>query len=93
MLSLSSDTLAAMPWVFLFLFLASAAAADDVVRVDLFRSSDGTVEVAKERHETGLFSQTTWLRLLEEAGFTPESVVEETEEDRPPRVLFIGRVP
>jgi len=59
----------------------------------IFRDPDGGIEVAHETHKTGLFSEMTWLRLLREQGFTAESLHEETDEDRPPRTLFIGRVP
>ncbi len=57
----------------------------------LLREADGTVRVAHETHRCGLFSRATWLRLLREAGFAPEAVPEVTEEDRPPRELFVGR--
>jgi SAM-dependent methyltransferase len=57
----------------------------------LLREADGTVQVAHETHRCGLFPRATWLRLLGEAGFAPEAVPEVTEEDRPPRELFVGR--
>jgi trans-aconitate methyltransferase len=63
------------------------------VYVFVLRDADGTVNVVQEIHRTGLHSRTTWLRLLDEAGFEPAAVPEQTDEDRPPRELFIGRRP
>jgi len=57
----------------------------------LLRSADGTVRVVHETHRTGLFGRDVWLRLLTEAGFAAEAVLEVTTEDRPPRELFVGR--
>ncbi len=37
----------------------------------LLRESDGSVHVEYDRHVEGLFPKDTWLRLLEDAGFTP----------------------
>jgi SAM-dependent methyltransferase len=56
----------------------------------LLREPDGTVRTAYERHLTGLFSRATWERLLCDAGFAAEVVPEDTEDDRPPRLLFFG---
>lgn len=39
----------------------------------------------------GLFSETTWVRLLERTGFSVEVVDEETDEERTPRRIFFGR--
>ena len=57
----------------------------------LLRDADGVVRVAHETHQTGLFSRTRWLELLDEVGFEPEAVIEQTTEARVPRELFIGR--
>jgi SAM-dependent methyltransferase len=57
----------------------------------LFRHADGRVERAHETHRTGLFERTTWLRLLTEAGFDADVVLERTTEPRAPREYFVGR--
>ena len=57
----------------------------------LFRHADGSVETAHETHRTGLFERTTWLRLLTEAGFDADVVLERTTEPRAPREYFVGR--
>ena len=57
----------------------------------LFRYPDGRVETAHETHRTGLFARTTWLRLLTEAGFDADVVLERTTEPRAPREYFVGR--
>jgi SAM-dependent methyltransferase len=76
------------------LFEWSEAPAPDgtaaVHYVFLLRETDGSVQTIHERHVSGLFSRSTWERLLREVGFTPEVVLEDTEEDRPPRSLFFG---
>jgi SAM-dependent methyltransferase len=59
----------------------------------LLRSADGRVTSRHEAHRTGVFPETTWLRLLAEAGLTPERLVEETTEDRPPRTVFVAHAP
>jgi hypothetical protein len=59
----------------------------------LLRDPDGSVEVVHETHRLGLFGRDDWLRLLGDAGFEPEVVVEETSEDRTPRDFFVGRRP
>ncbi len=61
--------------------------------VFVFRHADGTTDVEHESHRTGLFHEETWLRLLAEAGFEPDVVTEETDDDRPPRRVFLGRRP
>ena len=51
--------------------------ADDSYVVDyayLLREPDGVVRVEHDRHEEGLFSRETWLRLLAEAGFCARAV-------------------
>jgi SAM-dependent methyltransferase len=57
----------------------------------LLRDGDGSVRVVHETHRTGLFGRDLWLRLLAEAGFEPQIVVEETTEDRAPREMLVGR--
>ena len=59
----------------------------------LLRDRHGTVRSVHETHRLGLFPGTTWLRLLEGAGFAAEAVREETSEDRQPRQLFAARRP
>lgn len=59
----------------------------------MLREADGSVRVVPDRHRTGLFRRSVWLRLLEEAGFEAAAVPEETDEDRQPRELFVGRRP
>jgi hypothetical protein len=59
----------------------------------LFRQADGQIAARHETHRTGLFDRATWLRLLKDAGFQVERLVEETEDDRTPRDVFIGRLP
>jgi SAM-dependent methyltransferase len=52
---------------------------DDVYDVDyafLLRHEDGRVTAEHDRHVEGLFSTATWLNLLEENGFTAESVTD-----------------
>ena len=57
----------------------------------VLREADGTTRVVHESHRTGLFSRDTWLRLIREAGFAAEVVIEETNEARSPREIFLGR--
>lgn len=59
----------------------------------LLRSADGSVQVVHETHRTGLFSRELWLRILANAGFDPDTITEQTTEDRMPRELFVGRRP
>jgi SAM-dependent methyltransferase len=56
----------------------------------LLRETDGRVSTATETHLGGLFSQDTWLRLVEQAGFEAEVAIERTDEDREPRRIFLG---
>jgi hypothetical protein len=58
-----------------------------------FREPDGSVSSAHETHRTGLFDTATWLRLMRAAGFEPRVLREETDEDRTPRVVFVGLRP
>lgn len=59
----------------------------------LLRAPDGGTEVVHEAHRTGLFPRSTWLRLLEEVGFTAESRPERLAGEREPRELFVGHRP
>jgi SAM-dependent methyltransferase len=63
--------------------------ADDWIQADyefVLRDADGTVQVVRESHQLAAFSEKTWLRLLTETGFDPETG------PRPTRgSLFIGR--
>lgn len=59
----------------------------------LLRDVDGSVQVVHETHRLGLFGRGDWLRLLADAGFEPTAVGEVTDEDRPPRELFVGHRP
>jgi SAM-dependent methyltransferase len=56
----------------------------------LLREADGTVQVAHDTHEFGLFPRALWLKVLTEVGFRARSVAEMTTEDRLPRELFVG---
>ncbi|MEQ8716693.1 MAG: class I SAM-dependent methyltransferase [Acidimicrobiales bacterium] len=58
--------------------------------VFVLRDADGAVTTASESHRHGLFPEATWIRLLSDAGYTPTSFVEETDEDRPLRTLFVA---
>lgn len=58
----------------------------------LMREPDGTIRTAAESHTFGLFPTVTWLDLLQRNGFEATSVVEQSEEDRPLRTLFVARV-
>lgn len=51
----------------------------------IVREADGTVTTHSETHAFGVFREATWTRLLESAGFVPEVVMEQTEEERSPR--------
>jgi SAM-dependent methyltransferase len=55
------------------------------------RAPDGEVQTFSEPHRFGLFSRETWMRLLREAGFVPDAVIERTDDERTPRTLFVGR--
>jgi hypothetical protein len=49
----------------------------------LLREADGSVRVEHDRHVEGLFPRATWLRLLEEIGFTARAVPVEHSELEP----------
>jgi trans-aconitate methyltransferase len=57
----------------------------------VLREPDGSVHVVHETHRCGVFSRDVWLRLIADAGFEPDVVVEETTEHRTPRDFFVGR--
>lgn len=59
----------------------------------LLREIDGSVRTVTETHVLGLFPESTWLRLLAEQGFGVEVIVEQTDEDREPRRMLLGRRP
>lgn len=59
----------------------------------LIRDRDGTTRSYYERHVFGLFARATWERLLAQRGFVVEVVVEHTDEDRAPRLIFFGHKP
>ena len=56
----------------------------------LLKDADGQVTTAGEPHRVGVFARADWARWLEAEGFTVETLVEQTDEDRTPRFLFIG---
>ena len=59
------------------------------------READGAVRMVREAHRLGSFRRETWLRLLADAGFSPEVAagIIAGNDVRSPRVLFIGRRP
>jgi SAM-dependent methyltransferase len=59
----------------------------------LTRERDGTVRSFSETHLFGIHPRATWLTLLEQHGFEPEVIIEETDEDREPRTMFLVRRP
>jgi SAM-dependent methyltransferase len=56
----------------------------------LLRSPDGSVQVAHDTHDLGLFPREVWLRVLSDAGFQARSIAEMTTEERLPREFFVG---
>jgi SAM-dependent methyltransferase len=56
----------------------------------LLREADGTVQLAHDTHEFGLFPRARWLEVLADVGFRARSVAEVTSEDRLPREVFVG---
>jgi SAM-dependent methyltransferase len=63
--------------------------ADNWIQADYeftLRDADGTVQLVHESHRLGAFSEKTWVRLLAETGFTPESGPRRTRGS-----LFVGR--
>lgn len=69
--------------------------ADTTYIVDfayLLRDETGAVRAEHDRHVCGVFARSTWLRLLEEAGFRPD--VHTTEhDDEAGGELFVARKP
>lgn len=56
----------------------------------LLRDAAGQVTTAGETHRVGVFARADWERWLEAEGFTTETMVERTDEDRTPRFFFLG---
>lgn len=54
------------------------------------RAADGTLTTESERHHFGLFGQSQWTDALVGAGFEVTSLAEQTDEDRPARLIFLG---
>jgi SAM-dependent methyltransferase len=70
--------------------------SDTTTRTDyvfLLREADGTTRTVHDVHITGLFPESTWLRLLTKAGLDAEARTEVTTEDRTPRRIFVGHRP
>lgn len=59
--------------------------------VFVLRSPDGTTRTVSETHTHGVFPIATWLELLHRAGFVGEVVIEQTDDEREPRRMFLGR--
>ncbi|MEZ4768990.1 MAG: class I SAM-dependent methyltransferase [Caldilineales bacterium] len=61
----------------------------------LLLHSDGSMQAVHDRHVFGVFSRATWLRLLAEAGFAPQLIVDPDDElwDSGGGELFVGRKP
>jgi len=57
----------------------------------LVRDPSGAVRCLHEAHPFGLFPEATWVRIFEGAGFDVEIVEEATHEERPARLMFVGR--
>lgn len=56
----------------------------------MLKEASGEVRVVHETHRLGLFGRDVWLRLLSDAGFQADALVEVTAGDREPRELFTG---
>ncbi|MFN8108674.1 MAG: class I SAM-dependent methyltransferase [Thermoleophilia bacterium] len=54
------------------------------------REAGGAVRVVLDRHVLGLFPRDEWMRALGDAGFDARSLIEETDEPRVPREVFMG---
>lgn len=59
----------------------------------VLREPDGTMVRCAEQHVYGLYSCETWLSLLAAQGFVPEICIEQTDEPRTPRRMFLARKP
>lgn len=56
------------------------------------RDENGAVEIVHDRHVEGLFARDTWLRLMRDAGFEPQSVPFDHSELEPGTYeVFVGR--
>lgn len=56
----------------------------------LIREADGSITSTSETHRFGIFAQQRWLDLLHEAGFEATTLVEQTDEQRPGRMIFVA---
>ena len=56
----------------------------------ILERDDGTIDVQKDRHVTGLFSIETWLKLMNESGFNAEPYPYPVHEDGREGVLLVG---
>lgn len=56
----------------------------------VLRDHDGTITTAHESHRFGLFARDRWIDLLGEAGLSTVAVLEQTDDDRTPRTLFVS---
>ena len=56
----------------------------------LLKDAAGRVITAGETHHVGVFARADWERWLEAEGFSVETLVEQTDEDRTPRFFFAG---
>lgn len=59
----------------------------------LVREADGSMRCLHEQHTFGLFSVATWVSLMEGVGFAVQVVEERTDDERVPRLIFLGRKP
>ncbi len=59
----------------------------------VLRNADGAINTVHETHHYGLFPETTWLRLLTDAGLTPSRHTEHTDDDRQARTVFLATRP
>ncbi|MGC1209197.1 MAG: class I SAM-dependent methyltransferase [Ornithinimicrobium sp.] len=54
------------------------------------RDADGTLTTEAERHHFGLFAEAEWSQALASAGFEVTCLLEQTDENRPARRIFLG---
>ena len=69
--------------------------ADDAYVVDfafLLREGE-SIRAVHDRHVQGLFARTTWLRLLADVGYRPESLARPVDEDGAVNEIFLARRP
>jgi SAM-dependent methyltransferase len=62
----------------------------DVDFVVILRHQDGTSEVVSERHTCGVFTEATWLRLLDEEGLDATLHRGDPDDDDAPQDVFVG---